>query len=145
MIRLFVPFMGPSTNDIYAGLHWRKRKQEKDACLLITRNAVRLAGLQRIHECIDIVFRPYLTGRMARQPRDTGNYSFTAKMIEDCLVSSGVLHDDRGEYVRDWSIRPPEIGQEGQPGMWVWLIPVGKETGDNGASQGELPQEGKAT
>lgn len=26
---LFVPYLGPSTNAIYAGLHWAKRKRLK--------------------------------------------------------------------------------------------------------------------
>ena len=33
---LFVPYLGPSTNAIYAGLHWAKRKKAKDDALKAT-------------------------------------------------------------------------------------------------------------
>jgi len=89
---LFVPYLGPSTNAIYAGLHWAKRKKAKDDALKATMATVRSEGVTAVGSRVDLIFTPQL-GKGVRK-RDTSNNSMTAKLIEDALVKAGVLKDD---------------------------------------------------
>lgn len=122
MITLFIPFMGPSTNDIYAGKHWRHRKADKDSARLYVANAVQHAGLGVLQERVSLIFRPQHD--KLSSIRDTGNYSYTAKLIEDGLVCAGVLEDDKPQFVADFCIKPA-IHQPGGPnGVTVEIVPA---------------------
>ncbi|MFG6159647.1 hypothetical protein ACGTNG_12645 [Halomonas sp. 1390] len=117
---LFVPYLGPSTNAIYAGVHWAKRKKAKDAALAATLEAVRGIGLGAVDGRVDLVFRPRL-GKGVRR-RDTSNASMTAKLIEDALVKAGVLADDTEAHVRRVILEPAEIDRQAETGTWVEII-----------------------
>ncbi len=119
---IFIPYLGPSTNAIYAGIHWAKRKKAKDDALAATVATVRDMGLQAIEGQVDLVFRPRL-GKGVRK-RDTSNASMTAKLIEDALVKAGVLTDDTEQYVRRVTLEPAEIAREAETGTWVEIIQV---------------------
>lgn len=121
-MRIFVPYLGPSTNAIYAGMHWAKRKQAKDDACRATLAAVRDAGLARVEGRVDLVFRPRL-GKGARR-RDTSNNSMSAKLIEDALVKAGVLADDTTDHVRRVINEPPEIDRKAETGTWVEIIEI---------------------
>lgn len=120
--RLFVPYLGPSTNAVYAGLHWGKRKAEKDASRLMVANAVRSAGLMPCQSRVDLVFSPRL-GKGDRM-RDTSNYSLTAKLIEDGLVNVGILADDTARHVRRVILEPATVDRSQPGGMWVKFVMV---------------------
>lgn len=124
--RLFVPYLGPSTNAIYAGIHWAKRKKAKDEALAATLEAVQRAGVMPARCQVDLVFRPRL-GKGVRR-RDTSNNSMTAKLIEDALVKAGVLPDDTEEHVRRVINEPPEIDRQAETGTWVEIIEIGEES-----------------
>lgn len=113
-ITLFVPYIASSSN---TRQHWTARKREVDTCHLIVRNAVQKAGLGRIEHPVDLVFRPRL-GKGVRR-RDTSNYSYSLKQLEDGLVAAGVLPDDRGEYVRRVIMDPPVIDRKAETGTWI--------------------------
>lgn len=113
-ITLFVPYIASSSN---TRQHWTARKREVDTCHLIVRNAVRRAGIGRIDHPVDLVFRPSL-GKGVRR-RDTSNYSYSLKQLEDGLVAAGVLPDDRGEYVRRVIMDPPVIDRKAETGTWI--------------------------
>ncbi|WP_280568210.1 hypothetical protein [Chromohalobacter sp. 296-RDG] len=121
-MRLFVEFLGPSTNAIYAGTHWGKRKKAKDDACAATLAAVRAAGVQQVAGRVDLVFRPRI-GKGVRR-RDTSNNSMSAKLIEDALVKAGVLADDTDEHVRRVINEPAEIDRKAQTGTWVEIIEV---------------------
>lgn len=140
-MRIFVPYLGPSTNVIYAGIHWAKRKKAKDDATKATLAAVRQAGLSLMEGQVDLVFRPRL-GKGVRR-RDTSNNSMSAKLIEDALVKAGVLADDTEDCVRRVIHEPAEIDRKAKTGTWVTLIPIGKETAQHSANQAELSREGK--
>jgi len=122
---LFVPYLGPSTNAIYAGMHWAKRKKAKDEALAATLEAVRGAGMGSVAGRVDLVFRPRL-GKGVRR-RDTSNNSMSAKLIEDALVKAGVLTDDTEEHVRRVIHEPAEIDRKAVTGTWVELLPCDTE------------------
>lgn len=117
---IFVPYLGPSTNQIYSGIHWAKRKKAKYDALKATKAAV--AGMTPMQRQVDLVFRPRL-GKGQRK-RDTSNNSMSAKLIEDGLVKAGILADDTEQYVRKVTLEPSEIDREATTGMWVQLIEV---------------------
>lgn len=109
----FIPFMGPSTNKIYKGCHWaERRKHAQDghkACYTVQSHAFKQA--------VTITFRP-VVGK-GDTVRDTSNYSYTAKMIEDGLVRIGLLKDDSTKWVKRIILEEPIINRNMQSGMWV--------------------------
>ncbi|WP_069383983.1 hypothetical protein [Halomonas caseinilytica] len=119
-MRLFVEFLGPSTNAIYGGIHWSKRKRAKDDACRATLAAVRAAGIQPVTGRVDLVFRPRL-GKGVRR-RDTSNNSMSAKLLEDALVRAGVLADDTDEHVRRVIHEPAEIDRTATTGTWIEII-----------------------
>ncbi|MGJ8524070.1 hypothetical protein R84981_002787 [Carnimonas sp. R-84981] len=97
MIQLFVPWLGPSLNSIYAGIHWAKRKKHADAAHWAVKAAVVDAGLARIGSPVGLSFTPVL-GK-GKRALDCSNYGYAVKLLEDGLVRAGVLVDDTNQYV----------------------------------------------
>lgn len=120
LVHLFVEYLGPSTNAIYSGIHWSKRKRAKDDACRATLAAVRAAGILPVTGRVDLVFRPRL-GKGVRR-RDTSNNSMSAKLIEDALVKAGVLADDTDEHVRRVIHEPAEIDRSAATGTWIEII-----------------------
>jgi len=81
-----------STNKIYAGVHWRQRKQQKDQFLLLTNS---FKKLEKVERKVDLEFTFYFK----KKPLDSSNCSYLGKLLEDCLVAHGVLQDDTIKYV----------------------------------------------
>lgn len=122
-MRLFIEYLGPSTNAIYAGLHWAKRKKVKDDAVVAVKAAINRANIGApIADRVDLVFTPQLGKGMRK--RDTSNNSMTAKLIEDALVKCGLLIDDTDEYVRNVTNTPALIDRKAGTGVWVEIIPV---------------------
>lgn len=119
-MKLFVEYLGPSTNSIYSGVHWTKRKRDKAEALA----AVKASELppNPFDGLVDLTFTPTL-GKGARR-RDTSNGSYSAKMIEDALVECGVLQDDTGEFVRNVTLTPAIVDRKKPSGTWVKITPV---------------------
>lgn len=115
---IYVPFMGPSTNQIYAGVHWRKRQKQADAGHAAVQG-IKLAPYQKP---VRLTFIPII-GKGGRA-RDCSNYSYTAKLIEDGLVKAGILKDDTSEYVKGFEIAEPHIDRTQDSGMWVYIEEV---------------------
>ena len=116
---IFVPIMPPSTNSIYAGVHWSKRKREADrvhgyVALLVTEKA-----LKPFTQAVHISMRPSL-GKGARS-RDVSNYSYAYKLIEDALVHAGVILGDESDNVRSMTILAPTVDREAASGLWVTI------------------------
>ena len=81
-----------STNTIYAGVHWGKRKKYKDDYLLLVKG---LRLKTRFKNPVVITFDFYFKSK----PLDCSNNSFMGKMIEDALVKCGIIKDDTYENV----------------------------------------------
>lgn len=106
-VEIFIPYIGPSTNAMYAGQHWSKRKNHKRQALL----AVISAGpLPKFAGAVSIKAIPVL-GK-GRRAYDVSNYSYTYKMIEDALVERGVLAGDTAKVVTSVSFSAPLRGPE---------------------------------
>lgn len=86
-----------TTNDIYKGMHWAKRKKIVDLYHreLIPYRKNRITGYP-----VDIAY----IFRFKSRPLDTTNCTFMAKMLEDAMVVNGLLEDDSVEYVGSTTI-----------------------------------------
>lgn len=117
---IYIPWVGPSLNKVWAGVHWRKRKMIADeghkACLV----ALAVKTFQRP---VRIVFQPESKGRLF----DCCNYALTNKVIVDGLVMIGVLIDDTPVYVKGVETLTPRKAK--QAGMWVTISECGDGLG----------------
>jgi hypothetical protein len=86
-----------STNSIYAGTHWTKRKSYKDL--------MRWALVPAISS-INPITKGTLTFEFnfKNKPLDCSNCSFMVKMIEDVLVEHSILEDDSPKYIKKITI-----------------------------------------
>ena len=120
MIKIFVPYLGPSLNSIYSGVHWAVRKKHADAAHIATKYAVR--GIEPVTCPVSLVMQPVM-GKGTRR-LDCSNYAYTAKMIEDGLVRSGLLKDDTPDYVVSVQTLAPVRDSKLGNGMWVIIQPA---------------------
>jgi hypothetical protein len=81
-----------SSNQIYAGQHWTKRKKLKDDYLWLT---TPFKSLPKISEKVDLDFKFFFGSK----PLDSSNCGFLVKILEDCLVHYGVLQGDTIKFV----------------------------------------------
>ena len=81
-----------SLNQIYAGVHWNKRKDQKDAICLLTKNALGGKAVKfDAPVCIEMSFCSRL---------DVSNHAYLFKMIEDTLRGLKIIKDDTDKYVK---------------------------------------------
>ena len=81
-----------SLNQIYAGVHWTKRKAQKDAICLLTKKAVAGKAVKfDAPVCIEMSFCSRL---------DVSNHGYLFKMIEDALKGLKIIKDDTDKYVK---------------------------------------------
>jgi len=81
-----------STNSIYGGIHWAKRKKVADLyhqALLEHRNK----PITEYPVDINYIFT------FKSKPLDSTNCAFMAKMIEDGLIQNNILEDDSYQHV----------------------------------------------
>lgn len=105
---VFIPTVMTSTNSIYAGKHFRERKKDKETIAdYFSLSAAR--KLKPFDRPVNLQFYPVL-GKGVRA-FDTTNYSYVAKMIEDCMVKYGVLQDDNNKFVKSATINPAIRGK----------------------------------
>lgn len=96
MIKYQIPLKGikVSTNRIYAGTHWKSRKEIKDRVLDVAESFCQ--PIKRIESYpVKIEYRFFF----ATKPFDSSNCSYMVKMFEDALCSLGVLEDDAPKFV----------------------------------------------
>lgn len=124
-LSIFVPIMPPSTNSIYAGCHWAKRKKHADAAHAAVIDAMPdhcfSAGAQ-FQRAVSITVTPSL-GKGCRG-RDVSNYSYAAKLIEDGLVQSGVLRGDEADKVASMTLYAPVVDRGSPSGLHVTITEV---------------------
>lgn len=92
-----------STNDIYSGMHWSKRKKLADLyhqCLIEHRNK-RIADYP-----IDVTFIFSFKGTAL----DCTNVSYMAKLLEDGMKAYKIITDDSPKFVQSVTL----ISQKGQ-------------------------------
>lgn len=99
-----------STNKIYAGQHWSKRKSFKDSVTSVAGYFCRPA--QRIESYpVQIHYRFFF----ASQPLDTLNTAYIAKAVEDSLRSIGILENDDPAHVGKSILEVAQIDRKKRP------------------------------
>lgn len=88
-----LPFI-ESTNKIYAGIHWSDRNKHKDQYRAIPFKKVNIQDFP-----VDVHYHFMSDCRTM----DSSNLTYCAKLIEDCLVKSGVLPDDNQKHVKHFT------------------------------------------
>jgi hypothetical protein len=104
-----------SLNDIYAGVHWTKRKAEADRVHLLVRQAIDPDTCKVADELVDIVVTVYFKNR----PLDASN--IFAKLYEDAL-KGWLITDDSPEYVS--SVTTRSRIDKTQPRVEVEIVPA---------------------
>lgn len=96
-----------STNRIYAGTHWKSRKEFKGKVLDLAESYCQPADrIKNYPVSIEYNFT------FATKPLDSTNCSYMAKMFEDSLISLGILDDDSPKYVSKSIIKVKVIHPE---------------------------------
>ena len=98
-----------STNKIYSGIHWTKRKATKDTYYWEVRSKVK--SLFPVTGPVDLKMTFWFKGK----PLDSSNCSYMAKCIEDSIVKCKILEDDSYKHVLSvqyLSLRDPEKKKE---------------------------------
>lgn len=108
---LFIEYIAPSTNAMYAGQHWTARKKHKaaaDTAVMIALHSGK--PKYKFINPVMIEIQPVL-GK-GKRGYDVSNYSYTFKLIEDCLVARGVLRGDTPDFVKAVRFSSPERGEK---------------------------------
>ena len=108
--KVFVSWVAPSLNRVYAGVHWRTRKAWADEGHLAVKAAVG-RSLKKFDSPVSLEFTP-IRGAGKKKAYDISNYALTIKIIEDGLVWCGVLVDDTNKWVRRVITNAPIKGEE---------------------------------
>ncbi|MCI6344201.1 MAG: hypothetical protein MR769_05900 [Campylobacter sp.] len=89
-----------SLNAIYSGSHWHKRQQIKQGYKALTRVLFKeLAGEFGEFNVPCAISFTFAGTRI----HDCDNHVYMGKMIQDCLVSAGILKGDKAQYVKSVS------------------------------------------
>ncbi len=100
---LKVPWMGPSLNEVYAGIHWATRHSWADTGHAAVWAVVVQSKIKPADKPVQLTFTPHIKGRQY----DIINYALTAKIIEDGLVKEGILKSDTPKYVTGITLNAP--------------------------------------
>jgi hypothetical protein len=92
-IAIFKDLPKVSTNEIYAGKHWRSRQKMKTDYMAVTQNEIKNLTPITYKVCLDFTF--HFKGRTM----DSSNTAYMAKLIEDCLVHHGIIKNDNIKFV----------------------------------------------
>ena len=95
------PYVGPSLNKIYAGIHWTKRKRHADDAHLAIKAVQK--GVKPFTKPVSLDFQPMHKGR----GYDVSNYAYSVKLLEDGLVQAGILGGDSVKFVTRIVIHQP--------------------------------------
>ncbi len=112
-IKYTIPLNGIkfSTNKIYAGIHWTKRKEIKDSISSYVFAFCRPVKRVKSYP-VEIEYK-FLFGT---KPLDSLNTAAMAKMFEDAFRAAGILEDDDPRYVKrsilEVNVVPKEEGQK---------------------------------
>lgn len=115
--RFYLPYQGPSTNEIYGGVHWYLRMQHKNAARTAVQEHI---DTDLFENPVTLHFVP-IVGRRGRR-RDLTNYTYGIKLIEDGLVEAGVLADDTQSHVRSVRIHQAIVDRSQANGFIVRIV-----------------------
>lgn len=107
-----IPITGlkQSTNKIYAGQHWAKRKDFADDVLNLAAGVCRPVKVIDAYP-VEIRYRFLFSSRAL----DTTNCTYMVKVLEDALRAIGILEDDDPSYVARTIIESVQLPKQKKP------------------------------
>jgi hypothetical protein len=105
---IFIPWLGPSANEVWSGQFWAKRKRFADDGHLMTYGAIQ--GLAPFDKPVSVLFQPIV--KAPARMYDWLNYFATVKPIEDAIVTREILANDNPQWVTGGTIKAPQRGKE---------------------------------
>lgn len=115
--RFYLPYQGPSTNQLYSGVHWCVRMRNKEEAQAAVDEHI---DTDLFENPVSLHFVP-VVGKRGRL-RDLSNYTYGIKLVEDSLVGSGVLADDTQSYVRSIRIHQAIVDRSQTNGFIVRIV-----------------------
>ena len=83
-----------SSNAIYSGVHWSRRKKDADTLHLLVKQAIRSQlGFKKCFDC-PVIVEIYVKSRL-----DIYNHGYISKLIIDGMKGE-LIHDDTKKYVQ---------------------------------------------
>ncbi len=109
MIRYLIPISGlkTSTNKIYAGQHWAKRKEFADSVFEYANTFCRPIKWV-VKYPVQIRYRFFFISK----PLDTTNCTYLVKCFEDALCALGILEEDDSAHVARTVIEVIKLSRE---------------------------------
>lgn len=119
--QIFIPWIGPSLNDVWRGIHWKKRAKAaqygKLACIVFKQ-------ISPFDSPVELEFQPFVNKRRY----DCTNYTTTNKVIEDALVKYGVLKDDGPDQVLSVkTVSPVKVTKTDEVGVLLTISEASNE------------------
>lgn len=115
---LQVPWIGPSLNVIWSGVHWKVRARVAEDAHWAVKSIAR--GVKVFTKPVNIEFTP----KHRERHFDPTNYAVTAKAIEDGMVLAGILAGDSGKFVHSVKLNAAEKLKATQSYMLVKISEV---------------------
>lgn len=100
MWRIEVNELPPTSNKIWAGVHWAKRKQIADTWHVLFYDALRTVDIPRPLPNRGEPYQIHCT-LFCKRRRDADNGWVGLKLFQDTLVKYGYLPDDNSDYIND--------------------------------------------
>lgn len=114
---IIIPYIGPSMNKIWAGIHYGQRTKIANDAHLICKIAMK--NIRPFSMPVHLEFTPTMGKELGRngKPRarrllDCSNYAVSNKLIEDALIVAGIIEDDSPKFVHSVKACLPQRGPE---------------------------------
>lgn len=114
---IIIPYVGPTLNKIWSGLHYRQRTKIADEAHLICKIAMK--DIRPFSMPVHLEFTATMgkelgTDRKPRQRRllDCSNYAVSNKLLEDALIVAGIIEDDSPKFVHSVKTCLPQRGPD---------------------------------
>jgi hypothetical protein len=108
-----------SLNKIYAGIHFSKRSEHKDAYYL----SVLSARVPRYTGSYPVAMHYHF--RLHGTRLDISNHAYMLKMTEDALVHTKIIEEDDPKYVRQITVTADKAGKDEEETVTITITPCG--------------------
>ena len=114
---IIIPYVGPTLNKIWAGIHYGRRTKIANEAHLICKAAMK--NIRPFSLPVHLEFTPTMGKELgkngkprARRLLDCSNYAVSNKLIEDALIIAGIIEDDSPKFVHSVKTCRPERGPD---------------------------------
>lgn len=105
---IIIPWVGPTLNKIWAGIHYGQRVRIAKQAHLICCSVMK--GIKPFTTPVHLEFTA--TAGPKQRSFDCSNYAISNKLIEDSLILAGIIEDDSIKFVHSVTSLRPVRGPE---------------------------------